>query len=58
MSPEETDLFKGVAGDWRTIRGRTVALCMMNELAFWRDETSSNPDKEILTRTAYRQNET
>jgi hypothetical protein len=40
------DVTVGTA-DWRTIRGRTVLLCIMNELAFWRDETSSNPDKEI-----------
>ena len=33
--------------DFRTIRGRTILLCVMNELAFWRDENSSNPDKEV-----------
>jgi hypothetical protein len=40
------DISVGTA-DFRTIRGRTVLLCIMNELAFWRDENSSNPDKEI-----------
>jgi hypothetical protein len=40
------DISVGTA-DFRTIRGRTVLLCVMNELAFWRDENSSNPDKEI-----------
>ena len=41
------DISVGTA-DYRTIRGRTVLLCVMNELAFWRDENSANPDKEIL----------
>ena len=40
------DISVGTA-DFRTIRGRTVLLCIMNELAFWRDENSSNPDKEV-----------
>jgi hypothetical protein len=40
------DVFVGTA-DWRTIRGRTILLAVLNELSFWRDETSSNPDKEI-----------
>ena len=34
---------------YRTVRGRTVLLCVADELAFWRTETdSSNPDKAIL----------
>jgi hypothetical protein len=40
------DISVGTA-DYRTIRGRTVLLCIMNELAFWRDENSANPDKEV-----------
>jgi hypothetical protein len=40
------DVAVGTA-DYRTIRGRTILLCVMNELSFWRDENSSNPDKEI-----------
>lgn len=40
------DVSVGTA-DYRTIRGRTILLCVMNELAFWRDENSANPDKEI-----------
>jgi hypothetical protein len=40
------DISVGTA-DFRTIRGRTVLTCVMNEVAFWRDENSSNPDKEI-----------
>jgi hypothetical protein len=41
------DIFVGTA-DWRTIRGRTVLLCIANEIAFWMDENSSNPDREII----------
>jgi len=34
---------------FRTIRGFTLLCAILEELAFWRsDETSSNPDKEIL----------
>jgi hypothetical protein len=41
------DVFVGTA-DWRTIRGRTVLLCVANEIAFWMDENSANPDREII----------
>jgi hypothetical protein len=40
------DIFVGTS-DWRTVRGRTILLCVLNELSFWRDETSANPDKEV-----------
>jgi len=43
------DISVGTA-DFRTIRGRTVLLCVMNELAFWRDENSSNPGQRNLPR--------
>jgi hypothetical protein len=34
--------------DFRAVRGRSYLLCVMDELAFFRDEDSStNPDKEI-----------
>lgn len=33
---------------YRTIRGRTVVAALADELAFWSDETSSNPDVEII----------
>ena len=33
---------------WKTIRGRTVVAVLCDELAFWSDETSSNPDVEII----------
>jgi hypothetical protein len=34
---------------FRSIRGRTVVCAVLDELAFWRDESSSNPDEEIYT---------
>ena len=34
---------------YRSIRGYSVATCILEELSFWRgDETSSNPDREIV----------
>jgi hypothetical protein len=33
---------------FRAVRGYTVAAALLDECAFWRDETSSNPDIEIL----------
>jgi hypothetical protein len=32
---------------WRSIRGRTIACIIYDEVAFWRSEDSSNPDVEI-----------
>ncbi len=33
---------------FRSVRGYTVPFCILDELAFFRDETSANPDTEIL----------
>jgi hypothetical protein len=33
---------------WRSIRGRTVVVAILNEVAFLRDETSANPDVALL----------
>jgi hypothetical protein len=33
---------------WKTIRGRTVVAALCDELAFWSDESSANPDTEII----------
>jgi hypothetical protein len=36
------------ASDYRTVRGRTILCCIMNEIAFWNDaETSANPSQEV-----------
>jgi hypothetical protein len=32
---------------FRAIRGRTIACGIMDEVAFWRDESSANPDVEV-----------
>ena len=37
-----------VANSFRNIRGPTVVCAIFEELAFWFDERSANPDKEIL----------
>jgi phage terminase large subunit-like protein len=34
---------------FRTIRGRTLVACIFDEVAFWRDETSAQPDVETYT---------
>jgi hypothetical protein len=31
---------------FRAVRGRTIACVVLDECAFWRDETSASPDKE------------
>ena len=31
---------------FRSVRGRTIAAVIFDEVAFWRDETSTNPDSE------------
>jgi len=33
---------------FRTVRGYTCVFTVADEIAFWRDESSANPDKEIL----------
>jgi hypothetical protein len=32
---------------FRTVRGRTILACVFDEVAFWRDENSAEPDLEI-----------
>jgi len=32
---------------FRTIRGRSVSVALLDEAAFWRSESSANPDKEV-----------
>jgi len=34
------------ASNYRTVRGRTLIACIFDEVGFWRDETSSQPDVE------------
>jgi hypothetical protein len=37
-----------VTRSYRTVRGRSVAVAVLDELAFWRDDDSANPDAEVL----------
>jgi hypothetical protein len=32
---------------YRSVRGRSILLCIMDEVAFWRSEESANPDEEV-----------
>ncbi len=50
---ESVDLRNGVtievhANSFRSVRGYTVVAAVLDEVAFWRDETSANPDVEVL----------
>jgi phage terminase large subunit-like protein len=35
------------SNNFRLIRGRTLLACVFDEIAFWRDDTSANPDIEV-----------
>src|SRR5690606_17615695 len=35
-------------GSFRSTRGYTVCAALLDEVAFWRDEDSANPDTEII----------
>jgi hypothetical protein len=37
-----------VTRSYRAIRGRSVAVAILDELAFWRSDDSANPDSEVL----------
>jgi hypothetical protein len=37
-----------VTRSYRAIRGRSVAVAILDELAFWRSDHSANPDSEVL----------
>jgi hypothetical protein len=34
--------------NYRSVRGRSVCVALLDELAFWRDDNSANPDSEVL----------
>lgn len=47
------DLTNGVtievrANSYRSVRGRTIAFCVFDEVAHWMDDRSTNPDVEVL----------
>ena len=37
-----------VTRSFRSVRGRSVCVAVLDELAFWRDDDSANPDAEVL----------
>jgi hypothetical protein len=37
-----------VTRSYRNVRGRSVCVAILDELAFWRDDDSANPDSEVL----------
>jgi len=37
-----------VTRSYRGVRGRSVCVALLDELAFWRDDASANPDSEVL----------
>jgi len=37
-----------VTRSYRSVRGRSVCVAVLDELAFWRDDDSANPDSEVL----------
>jgi hypothetical protein len=37
-----------VTRSYRTVRGRSVCVAVLDELSFWRDDDSANPDAEVL----------
>ena len=39
------------SNSFRLIRGRTLLACVFDEIAFWRDDTSANPDIEVYRAT-------
>jgi hypothetical protein len=52
VTQEEIRLRSGVViathvNSYRTVRGRTILAAIFDEIAFWRDDASANPDKEV-----------
>jgi hypothetical protein len=37
-----------VTRSYRTVRGRSVCVAVLDELSFWRDDDSANPDSQVL----------
>jgi hypothetical protein len=37
------------ANSFRSIRGRTLCACIFDEVAWWRDESTATPDKEVYS---------
>jgi hypothetical protein len=37
------------SNSFRTLRGRTLVACVLDEVSYWRDESTANPDVEAYT---------
>jgi hypothetical protein len=53
MTADAIDLNNGISievhtASFRSVRGYTVIAALCDETAFWRDDSSANPDREIL----------
>ncbi|MDA1101678.1 MAG: hypothetical protein O2967_22180 [Proteobacteria bacterium] len=53
ITADAIDLSNGISievhtASFRTVRGYTVVAALCDETAFWRDDSSANPDREIL----------
>lgn len=53
MTAQEIKMTNGVviavhSNSFRLIRGRTILACIFDEVAYWRDDQSANPDQEVF----------
>jgi hypothetical protein len=53
ITQDEIRLRNGVViathvNNYRSVRGRTILCAICDEISFWRDDTSANPDKEVI----------
>ena len=53
IGPEQIDFKNNISieihtASYRSVRGYSVVFCILDELAFFRDENSANPDSEII----------
>lgn len=54
ISRHEIELKNGIviavhSNSFRTVRGRTLVACVMDEVSFWRDQDSALPDTEVYS---------
>jgi hypothetical protein len=53
ITQDEIRLRNGVViathvNNYRSVRGRTILCAICDEISFWHDDTSANPDKEVI----------
>ena len=52
LKRQEIELRNGIviavhSNSFRSVRGRTLVACVLDEVSFWRDETTATPDVEV-----------